>query len=59
MIAERIWLLEKTNARYRFLVFGNDEQLPIRWLERYGNLTGDVEFYYLSDDGRLKRLASR
>jgi hypothetical protein len=58
MIAERVWLLEKTKARYRFLVFGQDEQVPQRWLERYGNLSGDVEFYYLGDDGRLKRLAS-
>jgi len=57
-IAERVWLLEKTKARYRFLVFGNDAQVPLQWLERYGDLNGDVEFYYLSGDGRLKRLAS-
>jgi hypothetical protein len=58
MIAEHVWFLEKTDARYRFLAFGNDEQVALRWLERYGNLTRDVEFYYLSEDGRLKRLAS-
>jgi len=54
-IAEYVWLLEKTPARERFLVFGNDRRVPEWWLARYGALT-DVSFYYLSDDGELQQL---
>ena len=38
-IAEYVWLLEKTTARRRFLVFGNDRRVPEWWLDRFGNLT--------------------
>ena len=51
-IAEYVWLLEKTSAKRRFLVFGNDRRVPEWWLDRYGNLT-EVEFYYASDTGVL------
>lgn len=54
-IAEYVWLLEKAEARERFLVFGNDRRVPEWWLDRYGALT-DVSFYYLSDDGELEKL---
>src|SRR5207245_1584035 len=49
IIAEHVWLLERTGAPTTFLVFGNDRQVPIRWLERYGELTSAVTFYFLSD----------
>lgn len=55
-IAEHVWLLEKTQATTRFLVFGNQKQVPEQWLARYGHLAKDVEFYFLSDGGELKRL---
>lgn len=42
VIAEHVWLLEKTGAREKFLVFGNDREVPIRWLKRYGGLVFDV-----------------
>jgi len=54
-IAEYVWLLEKTTAKRRFLVFGNDRRVPEWWLDRYGNLT-EVEFYYASDTGVLEPL---
>lgn len=54
-IAEYVWLLEKTAAKRRFLVFGNDRRVPEWWLDRYGNLT-DVEFYYVSDTGVIAPL---
>lgn len=54
-IAEYVWLLEKTTAKRRFLVFGNDRRVPEWWLERYGNVAS-VAFYYLSDDGALEKL---
>ena len=55
-IAEHVWLLEKTGAPETFLVFGNDRQVPVMWLERYGNLVSGVTFYFLSDDGALHEL---
>ena len=55
-IAEHVWLLEKTGAPETFLVFGNDRQVPVMWLERYGNLVSGVTFYFLSDDGELEEL---
>lgn len=57
VIAEHVWLLEKTGAPTTFLVFGNDRQVPLLWLERYGPLVPDVAFYFLSDDGELETLA--
>jgi hypothetical protein len=56
VIAEYVWLLEKSRAQARFLVFGNDRREPIWWLERYGSLSSDVSFYFLSDGGDLERL---
>ena len=48
-IAEYVWLLEKTSAKKKFLVFGKDIQVPERWLKRFGELT-KVEFYFF--DGK-------
>ncbi len=56
IIAEHVWLLEKTQARRKFLVFGNDIEVPKRWLARYGHLRGDVVFYFLTDEGELFEL---
>ncbi len=56
IIAEHVWLLEKTGAKAKFLVFGNDRRVPEKWLERYGDLASDVAFYFLGDDGRLETL---
>jgi len=53
IIAEHVWLLEKTQATHKFLVFGNDIEVPKRWLARYGHLRGEVVFYFLSDDGKI------
>ena len=55
-IAEYVWLLEKTEAKNQFLVFGNDKRVPEWWLERYGNLIENTKFYFLSDDGDLELL---
>jgi len=55
-IAEHVWLLEKTGAPVKFLVFGNDRQAPTMWLERYGNLVSGVTFFFLSNDGELEEL---
>ena len=55
VIAEHVWLLEKTDAEVLFLVFGNDRRVPSMWLERYGHLASNVTFYFLGDDGTLER----
>jgi len=44
-IAEYVWLLEKTKADKKFLIFGKDVKIPERWLDRFGYIT-DVEFYF-------------
>jgi hypothetical protein len=56
-ISEHVWLLDKTEAVFAFLVFGNDRHVPVSWLKRYGNLAPDVAFYFLTDDGELEQLA--
>ncbi len=56
IIAEHVWLLEKTGAPTAFLVFGNDRQVPALWLRRYSNLVSGISFYFLSDDGVLELL---
>jgi hypothetical protein len=56
VIAEHVWLLGKTGAPTRFLVFGNDRQVPELWLKRYASLASDVAFYFLSGDGTLEQL---
>lgn len=45
--------MEKTQARQKFLVFGNDIDVPKRWLSRYGHLRGEVRFYFLTDEGEM------
>jgi hypothetical protein len=56
IIAEHVWLLEKTSAPTAFLVFGNDRAIPQRWLARYAELASSVAFFFLHEDGTLDRL---
>ncbi|MEE9340970.1 MAG: hypothetical protein V3V21_04835 [Thermoplasmata archaeon] len=56
VIAEHVWLLEKTEVDRRFLVFGNDRRVPEEWLKRYGGLVDNVEFYFLDESGSLEKL---
>ena len=57
IIAEHVWLLEKTGAPVLFLVFGHDRSVPVQWLKRYGHLTTQVAFYFLADSGELEKLS--
>lgn len=51
VIAEYVWLLQHaTTAKRRFMVFGQDREVPERWLVRYRPLTEGVEFYFLNGD---------
>jgi hypothetical protein len=57
-IAEYVWLLEKSGAEEKFLVFGHDDKVPRWWLRKYGGLVDGVVFYFLADDGTLEQLTS-
>ena len=56
IIAEHVWLLERTAAPVPFLVFGNDRNVPVQWLKRFGHLASAVAFYFLTDSGELEAL---
>ena len=45
-IAEFVWLLQNTNAKRKFLVFGRSKKIPIKWHRKYGNLVKDIDFYF-------------
>lgn len=49
-IAEHVWLLEKTEAKHKFLIFGNDKRVPEEWLKRYGELVDGVDFFFYAVD---------
>lgn len=59
IIAEHVWLLEKTRAQRKFLAFGNDPRVPKEWLRRYGHLAKAVEFYFIDRAGVSSRLDIR
>jgi len=56
IIAEHVWLLEKTAAKSKFMVFGNQIEVPTLWLKQYGDLVTDVRFYFLDDKGNITLL---
>jgi hypothetical protein len=56
VIAEHVWLLEKVTAERKFLVFGNERQVPERWLVRYGALVGDVRFWFIDEQEVIHQL---
>lgn len=55
-IAGHAWLLEKTNANIRFLVFGNQREVAEWWLEKYGFLINNIDFYFLDESGKLDKI---
>jgi hypothetical protein len=55
-ISAHVWLLEHVPATRRFLVFGNQVEVPRRWLKRYGAIPTPVAFYFLGPDGQVINL---
>lgn len=47
-IAEHVWLLEKVPAKNKFLLFGNQKEVPAEWLKRYGHLVTGIKFFFAS-----------
>lgn len=57
VIAEHVWLLEKTSADIKFLVFGNDRRVVSRWLDRFRvYVDPSIHFYFMSDDGVVEQV---
>jgi hypothetical protein len=50
-IAKYVWLLQHVDAARRFMVFGLDQEVASRWLERFRPLAEGVEFYFLDAAG--------
>ena len=48
-ISQFVWLLQKVNARHKFMVFGGNRKTPEDWLRRWRSLVNDVDFYFLED----------
>jgi hypothetical protein len=55
-IAGHVWLLERIRASQRFLVFGNQREVPEWWLKKYGSLVTNVEFFFIYATGELVKL---
>jgi hypothetical protein len=56
-ISEFIWLMEKTSAKEKFMVFGNDIGVPKKWLKINSYLLkGEFSFYFIDDSERLTKL---
>lgn len=50
-IAEYVWLLQHVDeSARRFIVFGNDREVPARWLDRFRPLANGVEFWFLAGE---------
>jgi len=55
-ITEKVWMLEKTSAETKFIVFGGDATPAKEWLRKYGKFVDKVQFYVIADNGELLRL---
>ena len=55
-ISGHVWMLEKINARRKFLVFGNDIRVPKGWLKRYGKFLKGIEFFFIDSEGNVIKL---
>ncbi len=55
-ISGHVWMLEKINAKRKFLVFGNDIRVPKEWLKRYGKFLQDIEFFFIDIQGNIIKL---
>ena len=55
-ISGHVWLLEKVDAKTRFLVFGNQSSVPEKWLEKYSGFVRNVDFYFIDAYGNVKEM---
>lgn len=57
-ISRTVWMLEKVDAKTKFIVFGKDRKVPIEWLKRYGELVEGIDFYFVDVEKRNLELLS-
>jgi hypothetical protein len=55
-IAGHVWMLQVSSAKSRFLVFGNQREVPIEWLRRYGGWVEDLDFYFIGSNANVELL---
>jgi len=55
-ICGHVWLLEKVDAKIRFLAFGNQRSVPEIWLKKYGSLVQNIEFYFIDAQGKVEKI---
>ena len=56
IITEAAWLLERTSAENKFILFGGDRATPFQWLQQNGLLCPGIKLYFLFDNGNLEEL---
>ena len=45
-ISQYVWLLQKVDARHRFMVSGGNRRTPEDWLRRWRSLADDICLYF-------------
>ncbi|MBS7646689.1 MAG: hypothetical protein QW566_00125 [Candidatus Jordarchaeales archaeon] len=55
-ITEKVWLLEKAEAKTKIVAFGGDAHVPNLWIKRYGSLVSGVRFFYIDEHGEAVEL---
>lgn len=56
-ITEKVWLLEKAEAKTKIVAFGGDPHVPNLWIKRYGSLVSGVRFFYIDEHGEAVELS--
>lgn len=56
-IAEYVWLLQKTKAKHKFIVFGNSEELPKKWYSRYHGILDDVQLWFIDNEETMRKVS--
>lgn len=45
-ISEYVWILENLNSENKFIVFGGNKQVPLKWVSKFRSLVKDVKIYF-------------
>lgn len=52
-ITEMIWMLEKIDAKTKFIAFGGNEKPPKEWLKKYGKFAKEIQFFFIDKSGHV------
>ncbi len=53
-ISQYVWLLQKVNARHRFMVIGGNRRAPEDWLRRWRFLADYICFYFYEGENLIR-----